>query len=111
MIFSLLVGVILGAITVIFAFQNAALTTVGLLNWQISAPLSFVLLSTIASAIIVTLLILLPSLIRDDIYLRALRKQKRDVEDEFARYRTAHPDVIVTPPPQEKTGVVEKTLL
>jgi putative membrane protein len=108
MIFPLLLGIILGAVTVLFALQNVALITVTFLTWQISAPLAFVLLTTLASGIIVTLLMLIPSLVRDDIYMRALKKQKREVEDDFAAYRTAHPEVIVTPAPTKV--VVEKTL-
>ena len=87
MLISLLVGIVLGGLTVIFALQNVALVTVNLWMWQFSAPLAIVLLGTVLSGIVVTLLILLPNLIRDEIYLKTLKRQKREVEDELANLR------------------------
>jgi uncharacterized integral membrane protein len=87
MLLSLLFGIILGGLTVVFALQNVATVTVNLWAWQFSAPLAIVLLGTIMSGIVVTLLILLPNMIRDELYLKALKREKREVEDELARQR------------------------
>ena len=89
MIFSLLLGIVLGGISVVFALQNSEIVTVQFMTDQITAPLAMVLLGTMLSGAVVTLLILLPSVIRDEMYLRAVRRQKREVEDEFAKYRTS----------------------
>ena len=87
MLISLLVGIVLGGLTVIFALQNVGMVTVNLWIWQFSAPLALVLLATLVSGIIVALLVLLPGLIRDELYVKALKRDKREVEDELAKHR------------------------
>jgi putative membrane protein len=89
MLLSLIVGIILGALAVIFAFQNVAVVTVSFLTWQITASLAIIILGTVLCGIILTLLFLLPSVIRDEIYLSTIKKQKREAEDELAKHRTA----------------------
>lgn len=91
MLILLILGIILGATSVIFALQNVALVTVSFFSWQVTAPLAFILLGTILSSVTVTLLMLLPSLIQEALYVKALKKQKREVEDEFSAYRTTQP--------------------
>jgi uncharacterized integral membrane protein len=87
MLLSLIVGIILGAIAVIFAFQNVAVVTVTFLTWQITASLAIIILGTLLCGIVLTLLFLLPSVIRDEMYVAALKKQKRETEDELSRVR------------------------
>lgn len=89
MIISLVCGAILGAILVIFVLQNVAVVTVSFLTWQLTGSLAVVLLASIIGGIVITLLVLLPGLIRDDFYLAALKKQKKESEDELARLRQA----------------------
>jgi uncharacterized integral membrane protein len=91
MLFLLILGIILGAVSVVFALQNVTVVTVSFFSWQATAPLAFILLGTILSAVMVTLLVLLPSLIQEAMYVKTLRQQKREVEDEFSAYRTTQP--------------------
>src|SRR5580698_5837543 len=87
MLLSLIVGIILGALAVIFAFQNVAVVTVTFLSWQITASLAVIILGTVLCGIVLTLLFLLPSVIRDEMYVASIKKQKRETEDELARVR------------------------
>lgn len=87
MLLSLIVGIILGAIAVIFAFQNVAVVTVAFLSWQVTASLAIIILGTLLCGIVLTLLFLLPSVIRDEMYVSSLKKQKREAEDELAKHR------------------------
>lgn len=91
MLFSLVLGIVLGALSVVFALQNVTVVTVSFFAWQVTAPLALILLGTILSAVVVVLLVLLPSLIKEAAYVRALRQQMREVEDEFSAYRTTQP--------------------
>src|SRR5579863_6356673 len=75
MIFFLILGVILGAAAVFFIAQNTVLVTVTFLSWQFESSLAAVLLLTIICGAVITLLILLPSLMRDTFYLSRLKKQ------------------------------------
>lgn len=86
MIISLIIGVILGAVSVFFILQNVAPVTVTFLAWHVHGSLAVVLLAAMASGVLVTLLLLLPSFIKDDLYLSVLIKQKQELEDELARH-------------------------
>ncbi|KKW19379.1 MAG: hypothetical protein UY63_C0015G0020 [Parcubacteria group bacterium GW2011_GWA2_51_10] len=96
MLFSLIAGIILGALSVLFALQNVAVITVGFFAWQITGSLALVLLTTLVTGVVITLLVLLPSLIRDDMYLSVMKLQKKELEDELAKYKS---NTAPTPPP------------
>ncbi len=89
MIISLILGVILGAALVAFVLQNVAIVTVSFMTWQLTGSLALVLLVSIISGVVVTLLMILPCLIKDDFYLAAVKKQKKDVEDELTQTKQA----------------------
>jgi uncharacterized integral membrane protein len=86
MIFSLLAGIVLGALAVLFILQNVAIVTVTFLGWHFTASLALVLLTTLLVGLISALLILVPSLLRDLMYLSALKREKKALEDELAAY-------------------------
>lgn len=85
MIIFLILGAILGALLVIFVLQNVTVVTVTFLTWHITGSLALVLLASIVSGVVITLLVLLPGLIRDDFKVSALRRQMRDTEDQLAK--------------------------
>ena len=107
MILSLVLGIVLGAVTVIFALQNVAVITVTFMTYQVTAPLALVLLATLLSGVLFSILIILPSLIRDTFYIRTMKKEKRALEDELAQYRLAHP----VPPNTQTTAVQKETVV
>ncbi len=85
MIISLVLGALLGAALVVFILQNVAVVTVTFMTWQMTGSLALVLLASIVSGVVLTLLILLPGLIRDDFALASLKREKKNLEDEIAR--------------------------
>lgn len=89
MLLSLVVGIILGAIAVVFAFQNVAVVTLSFFAWQLSASLAILILGSILCGIVLTLLVLLPSVIRDEFYVASLKRQKREVDEELARVKNS----------------------
>lgn len=99
MLISLIAGIVLGALSVMFVLQNVAVVTVAFLSWQITGSLALVLLATLISGIVITLLVLLPSLIRDDMHLSVLKIQKKELENELAKYKQTTP-----PPPSEPSS-------
>ena len=109
MIISLIFGVVLGAVLVIFVLQNVAVVTVSFLTWQITGSLALVLLASIISGIVITLLIILPGLIRDEFNLSILKKQKKQVEEELVKSKSMLGDV-VSQSPTTQTIVVEKSI-
>lgn len=99
MLISLIAGIILGALSVMFVLQNVAVVTVVFLSWQITGSLALVLLATLISGIVITLLVILPSLIRDDMHLTVIKNQKKELEAELAKYKPAN----APPPPPPPT--------
>ena len=87
MIFFLLVGAILGALSVIFVLQNIVPITVTFLSWQIEGSLAVVLFLAMMSGVFVALLLILPGLIRDEFRYSKLRQEKKEVEDELTTTR------------------------
>ena len=98
MIFFLILGVVLGAISVIFIAQNVTLVTVTFLTWQMEGSLALVLLLTLLCGIVITLLLILPSLIQDTFFLSALRKQKKTLEDELTKTKSELAAISSRPP-------------
>lgn len=89
----LLLGAIVGGLSVIFVLQNITPITVTYFTWQIEGSLAVVLLLAMLSGAIVTMLTLLPTLIRDEWRYAKLRKEKEAVESELATTRKVINDV------------------
>ena len=77
MIISLVIGLILGAVTVIFALQNTTSISVVFLSWKFEGSLALILLVTMAVGIVVALLMSLPELIKKSFQISSLMKLNR----------------------------------
>ncbi len=75
MIFFLIVGLILGATSVIFALQNVEMVTVTLLNLQIEASLSLVILLSMAVGVLICILFTLPEVVINHFRFRKLKNE------------------------------------
>ena len=97
MVFSLIIGILLGSLSVLFVIQNIGVVTITFLDWQMTGSLALVLMLAIVCGIVMTLLVLLPSLIRGDFYLSSIKREKKQLEDELANTRKTLADVSVRP--------------
>ena len=106
MIIFLILGALLGILSLAFVLQNITPVTVTFLSMQFEGSLAFVLFLALGSGIVMTLLLLLPSLIRDEFRFSRLRKKARILEEEQTRVRadawanapTGAPDSTRVPP-------------
>lgn len=89
MAFFLILGTILGAVSVVFVLQNITPITVTFFVWHIEGSLALVLFLALASGMLFTILMLVPGFIRDELRLANLKKRARQLEDEVA---AAHRD-------------------
>ena len=94
MIIFLILGVALGAVSVIFVLQNITPVTVSFLAWQLDGSLAVILFLACMSGIVMTLLVLLPGLIRDEFRFSRLKKQARSLEDELTKTKKDVPPVV-----------------
>lgn len=79
-----MLGIALGAISVLFILENTMPVTVTFLAWHFSGSLSLILFGAVMSGVLIALLVLLPSFIKSDMHLSILKKQKKELEDELA---------------------------
>ena len=100
---TLLIGIILGGLSILFVLQNVAIVTVTFFSWQITASLAIVLFMAIISGILLTLIALLPSLIRDEMYTSVIKRQKRELEAQLQR----NPQPVATDTTTTSTTVVQ----
>ncbi len=97
MIFFLILGILLGALLVIFILQNMLVVTVSFFAWQLTASLALVLFLAVLCGIVITLLMLLPNLIRDDLRLSRASRRAKELEDELAAQKAAHTAIAAVP--------------
>ena len=103
LIFALIVAVI----AVAFALQNTAPVTVAFLSWKVAdAPLSMVLLVTLAIGILIGLLFVAPSLIKHTFRASGSRKRigalEKELEDHKAKLGDMQKSAPVAPPAAPK---------
>ena len=74
----LILGVLLGAVTVVFALQNITTITVTFLAWELTGSLSLILLLAVATGALICLLMSIPEVIKSHIEFSALKKINRE---------------------------------
>ena len=84
MLISLIFGVLLGGISVIFILQNITPITVTFFSWQLDGSLALVLFLAMGAGVFITLLFLLPSLIRDEMAFSRMKGDKQKLEEALA---------------------------
>ena len=87
MIFPLILGIALGAATVIFALQNVAVITVTFFQWQFEGSLALILLLAAAMGVLVSLLIVLPESISNYFQYRRLKKENIKLAEELRKQK------------------------
>ena len=81
--FSLILGSIIGLISLIFALQNVFSVTVTFFTWDITASLSLVVLVSIVSGFIVATLLYLPQKIKSAFTISKLKRENKKIQKEL----------------------------
>ena len=76
----LIAGVVVGALAVLFILQNVAVATIVFLWWQITGSLALIVLAALIIGIVLTLLALLPIILRHAPFKSIRTKKKEKVE-------------------------------
>lgn len=80
----LILGAIIGSLSVVFVAQNTTPISVTFLSWQIEGSLAIILTITFVGGVLMTALFSIPGLISDWIESARLRRRIRSLEDELA---------------------------
>ncbi|MDQ5950354.1 MAG: LapA dom protein [Patescibacteria group bacterium] len=89
MLFFLILGLLLGSVTVIFALQNTEIITVSFFNYEFSGSLALILLLAALSGVVVCLFLSVPEMIKSHLNFRALKKQNKNLEEELNLLKTS----------------------
>ncbi len=77
MLLFLIIGIVVGAVAVDFAFQNTSPVTVDVFAWTFTAPLSLVILGSVATGLFIAVVMMLPTMIRESLDAFAYRREVR----------------------------------
>jgi putative membrane protein len=110
MLFSLIAGLALGAVAVIFALQNIITIPVKFLFWQVEGSLALVLVLAVIAGVIISILVTIPEVIKTYMRFNALKKYNKSLEQELATLKDSQVNRQTTTTRVETpTSVTEKT--
>lgn len=95
MIISLILGFLLGVAALLFALQNTAVVSLTFLGWQFESSLALLILIAFAVGIIVSLLVSIPSAVKDGFRLMSLKKENKKLMEQLAASKTDKDVVVV----------------
>lgn len=104
MILSLVLGLVLGAASIIFALQNTFPVTVTFLSWGLNASLAIIIILSLLLGALISILITIPGVIRNYFTISGLKKENRKLHEEVVRAQKAEITSLVPPtsqPPRE----------
>ncbi|MFA6050043.1 MAG: LapA family protein [Candidatus Paceibacterota bacterium] len=87
MLLFLILGLLIGALSVVFALQNVAVITVTFLIWQVTGSLAVVLLIAIVAGMIMSVLVSVPEVIKDQMKIRELNRRLAEKDTELEHYK------------------------
>lgn len=84
MVIFFIIGILVGALTVLFALQNVETTTVTFLMWDITGSLALIIILAVLAGLIMSTLFALPGMIKNHFQIITLKKQVKKLEDDLA---------------------------
>lgn len=108
MMLPLLFGILLGAVSVIFALQNITVITVNFFYWQIEGSLALILILTGAMGVLAALLIVLPETVRGYFRYRKLKRENERLEEELRKQKEKTVFAEKVPPAPSDLAAIEK---
>lgn len=86
--FYLIMALVIAIFAVVFALQNSITVTISFVVWEVTGSLSLVLLITLAIGVIIGLLVLAPSAIKNTFTASGQRKRIGALEKELEDHKT-----------------------
>ncbi len=103
--FSLILGLVVGAISVVFALQNVFPVTVTFFAWDITGSLALIIAFSLLAGLLIAALLSIPEAVRSAFLILNLKKENKKLTEEIAQLRIQKETVVVTP---VETVVVEQ---
>ncbi len=93
----LILGLLIGALTVVFALQNLGTVSVLFLAWQMQGSLCLILLLALLSGFLVCMLFSLPEALETSETIAKLKLQNKSLQDENDNYKKIINNIATTP--------------
>lgn len=87
MLLSLILGFLLGAAALLFALQNTSVVALSFLGYSFESSLALLILMAFAAGIIVSLLVSIPSALKDGLRIMSLKNENKRLAEELAQVR------------------------
>lgn len=107
MIILFVIGLLLGAVAVIFALQNIDIITVTFFSWHLTGSLALILLLAITSGVLIAILLLLPEFVNNYFRYKNLKKEKEGLEEELRKQKELTVFAKHTSPTEEDISKIE----
>ena len=107
MIILFILGLLLGAVAVVFSLQNIDVVTIAFFNWKMTGSLSVVLLLAILVGMLVVLLIILPGSAKNYFRYRRLKKENSRLEEELRKQKEKTVFAKTVPPTEADIASIE----
>jgi uncharacterized integral membrane protein len=107
MIILFILGLLLGAVSVIFALQNVTVVTVSFFSWQLTGSLALVLLIAMGTGVLVTILLIFPESVKNYFRSKNLKKENKDLAEELRKQKELTVFAKNTPPTAEEISKIE----
>ena len=108
MIFPLIIGILLGVVSVVFALQNVMVVTLTFFSWQFEGSLALILLLAVVMGILISLLVVLPESIRNYFRYKSLKKTNYKLEEELKKQKELTVFAKKTPPSPEEIAKIDQ---
>ncbi|MFZ2149621.1 MAG: LapA family protein [Minisyncoccia bacterium] len=108
MIILFILGLLLGAVSVVFALQNIAVITVNFFSWQLTGSLALVLLLAMTSGLMIAVFLLLPEFISNYFKYKSLKKENQNLAEELRKQKELTVFAKNTSPTAEEISEIEK---
>ena len=87
MIILFILGLVLGAVSVIFALQNIAIITVSFFSWQITGSLALILSLAMIMGLLIAILLILPESVANYFRYKKLMKENTVLAEELRKQK------------------------
>ncbi|MDO8572765.1 MAG: LapA family protein [bacterium] len=110
-----IVGLLLGAVAVIFSLQNIAVITVTFFSWHLTGSLALILSLAISTGVLITVLLILPESIKNYFRYKNLKKENIKLEEDLRKQKELTVFAKNIPPTEEailkiEQGAIDSTL-
>jgi uncharacterized integral membrane protein len=107
MVFFLIIGLVIGGAAVLFVLQNITPVEVSFFSWHLGGSLSVIILLALLTGMLISVLIVLPGLIKAEWQVRRLSKENKKLQDDLMLNSKPTPSKVTEPAPVESENVVD----